>query len=106
VDEFLSEEERAVRDRVRAFSDEEVIPLMTDCWERAEFPFDLVPKIGGLGICGDTIKGYGCAGLNAVATLILGKGVPSRRLSPTPMLPGPGGGARSARAVALFCVIV
>src|SRR5919199_5386202 len=66
VDELLSEEERAVRDRVRAFSDKEVIPIMADCWERAEFPFGLVPKIVELGICGDTIRGYGCAGLSAV----------------------------------------
>jgi glutaryl-CoA dehydrogenase len=68
VDELLSEEERAVRDRVRAFSDKEVIPIMADCWERAEFPFGLVPKIAELGICGDTIRGYGCADLSAVAS--------------------------------------
>src|SRR5215207_6149347 len=68
VDELLSEEERAVRDRVCAFSDEEVIPIIADCWERAEFPFGLAPKIADLGICGDTIKGYGCAGLSAVAS--------------------------------------
>jgi glutaryl-CoA dehydrogenase len=68
VDELLSKEEREIRDRVRAFSDEEVVPIMADCWERAEFPFGLVPKVAGLGICGDTIKGYGCAGLSAVAS--------------------------------------
>jgi len=68
VDAHFSEEERSVRDRVRTFSDEEVIPIMADCWEKAEFPFGLVPKIAGLGICGDTIRGYGCAGLSAVAS--------------------------------------
>jgi glutaryl-CoA dehydrogenase len=68
VDELLSKEEREIRDRVRAFSDEEVVPIMAGCWERAEFPFGLVPKVAGLGICGDTIKGYGCAGLSAVAS--------------------------------------
>jgi glutaryl-CoA dehydrogenase len=68
VDELLSEEERAVRDRVRAFSDQEVIPIMADCWERAAFSFGLVPKIVKLGIWGDTVKGYGCAGLSAVAS--------------------------------------
>ena len=67
VEELLSEEEIAVRGRVRAFCDEEVIPIMAGCWERAEFPFGLVPGIAGLGICGDTIEGYGCAGLSAVA---------------------------------------
>jgi Acyl-CoA dehydrogenase, N-terminal domain len=68
VDELLSREEREIRDRVRAFSEEEVVPIMAACWERAEFPFGLVPKVAGLGICGDTIKGYGCAGLSAVAS--------------------------------------
>jgi glutaryl-CoA dehydrogenase len=68
VEELLSEEEIAVRDRVRAFCDEEVIPIMAGCWERAEFPFGLVPGIAGLGICGDTIEGYGCPGLSAVAS--------------------------------------
>ncbi len=68
VEDLLSEEERAVRDRVRAFSDEEVIPIMADCWEKAEFPHHLLPRIAGLGICGDTIEGYGCAGLSHVAS--------------------------------------
>lgn len=38
-------------------SEEEVIPIMAGCWEKAEFPYHLLPKIVGLGICGDTIKG-------------------------------------------------
>jgi glutaryl-CoA dehydrogenase len=66
LDGLLTEEEREVRKRVRAFSDAEVIPIMADCWERGEFPFQLVPKLAALSICGDTIKGYGCAGLSAV----------------------------------------
>ena len=68
VEELLSEEEREIRGRVRAFSEEEIVPIMAGCWERAEFPSGLVPKLAGLGICGDTIKGYGCAGLSAVAS--------------------------------------
>jgi glutaryl-CoA dehydrogenase len=66
LDGLLTEEEREVRERVRAFSDAEVIPIMADCWERGEFPFQLDPKLAALSICGDTIKGYGCAGLSAV----------------------------------------
>ena len=66
LDGLLTEEEREVREPVRAFSDAEVIPIMADCWERGEFPFQLVPKLAALSICGDTIKGYGCAGLSAV----------------------------------------
>jgi glutaryl-CoA dehydrogenase len=63
---LLTEEEREVRERVRTFSDAEVIPIIADCWERGEFPFQLVPKLAALGIGGDTVKGYGCAGLSAV----------------------------------------
>lgn len=66
LDGFLTEEEREVRERVREFSDAEVIPIMADCWERGEFSFQLVPKLAALDICGETIKGYGCAGLSAV----------------------------------------
>jgi glutaryl-CoA dehydrogenase len=66
LDGLLTEGEREVRDRVRAFSDAEVIPIMTGCWERGEFPFQVVPKLAELGICGDTVEGYGCAGLSAV----------------------------------------
>ena len=39
LDDLLTEEEREVRERVRVFSDAEVIPIMADCWERGEFPF-------------------------------------------------------------------
>ena len=66
LDGLLTEEEHGVRDRVRAFSDAEVIPIMGGCWERGQFPFHLVPKLAELGICGDTVEGYGCAGLSAV----------------------------------------
>ena len=66
LESLLTGEERDVRDRVRAFSDAEIIPVMAVCWERAKFPFHLVPKLAKLGICGDTTEGYGCAGLSAV----------------------------------------
>jgi glutaryl-CoA dehydrogenase len=66
VDGLLTEGEREVREHVRAFSDTEVIPIMAECWEKSEFPFHLVPKLAELGICGDTVEGYGCAGLSAV----------------------------------------
>jgi glutaryl-CoA dehydrogenase len=67
VEELIGEEERAVRDRVRAFCDEEVLPIINGYWERAEFPFELVPKLAQLGIVGGTIEGYGCPGLSDLA---------------------------------------
>ncbi len=67
TDELLTKEERAIRDKVRAFSDQEVIPIINDYWERAEFPFELIPKLAKLDIAGGSIKGYGCPGMSAVA---------------------------------------
>jgi glutaryl-CoA dehydrogenase len=66
LDGLLTAEERGIRDRVRAFSDAEVVPVMAESWERGEFPFHLISRLAELGICGDTVEGYGCAGLSAV----------------------------------------
>ena len=65
---LLSEEEKRVRDLIREFVDREVIPVAADYWDRAEFPFELLPGLGELGLVGGTIsEGYGCAGWNNVA---------------------------------------
>jgi glutaryl-CoA dehydrogenase len=66
-DELLSDEERALRDRLREFCAREVTPIINDYWERAEFPFELVPKIAELGLAGGVIKGHGCPGMSATA---------------------------------------
>ena len=76
LDETLSDEERAIRDRVRAFGDREVLPIINEYWERAEFPFELVPKLAELGIAGTTIEGHGCPGMSH-----LGAGVVARELA-------------------------
>jgi glutaryl-CoA dehydrogenase len=62
LDETLSEQERAIRDRVRAFADDEVLPIINEYWEQAEFPFELVPKLAELGVAGTTIEGHGTSG--------------------------------------------
>jgi glutaryl-CoA dehydrogenase len=67
LDERLTDEERAIRDRLRAFCDREVTPIINGYWERAEFPFELVPKIAELGLAGGIIEGYGCPGMSATA---------------------------------------
>jgi glutaryl-CoA dehydrogenase len=71
IDDLLTAEERAVRDRVRAFCDREVIPIINDYWERAEFPFALIPKLAALNLAGGAIDGYGCPGLSPVAAGLL-----------------------------------
>jgi glutaryl-CoA dehydrogenase len=67
LEDLLEPEEIEVRDRVREFCAREVTPIINDYWERAEFPFELVPKIAELGIAGGTVQGYGSAGMSAVA---------------------------------------
>jgi glutaryl-CoA dehydrogenase len=65
---LLSEEEKEVRDRVRSFVDERVVPTAAGYWDRAEFPFDLLPGLGELGVMGGTLgREYGCAGWTNVA---------------------------------------
>ena len=67
ADRLLSEEEKGIRDRVREFVDREVVPSAADYWDQAEFPFELVPALGELGIVGGCFEEeYGCAGWNNV----------------------------------------
>jgi glutaryl-CoA dehydrogenase len=67
LEDLLSDEERAVRDRVRRFCDQEVRPVINGHWERAEFPFALIPKLAGLGVCGGSFTGHGLPGLSPLA---------------------------------------
>jgi glutaryl-CoA dehydrogenase len=67
IDELLTDEERELRDRVRAFADREVIPIINDYWDKAQFPFELIPKVAELNIAGSTIQGYDCPGMSHVA---------------------------------------
>src|SRR3954452_24550912 len=66
-DELLTDAERDIRDRLSAFCAREVTPVINDYWERAAFPFDLVPRIATLGLAGGTIQGHGCPGMSATA---------------------------------------
>ena len=72
IDELLTPADRAVRDRVREFSDSQVIPIINEFWEDAEFPFEIVPKLAKLGVAGGTTKGFGCPGLTPMATGLVG----------------------------------
>lgn len=71
VGHTLTAEERALQLRVRDFMEREVKPLVNDYWLRAEFPFEVVPKLAELGICGATYTGYGMPGLSHVMEGIL-----------------------------------
>ena len=73
LDEQLTDDERAIRDRVRAFGEQEVLPVINDYWEHAEFPFELVPKLAELGVAGTAIDGYGCPGMPRLAAGIVAR---------------------------------
>jgi len=73
LDDELSAEERTLRDRVRAFVEADILPVINDHWERAEFPAGLIPGLAGLGIIGSTIRGYGCPGLSRRAAGIVAR---------------------------------
>ena len=68
IDRSLSEEERAVRDSVRRFVDDRILPIIGDCYVQGRFPKELVPEMAELGVFGANLpEEYGCAGLNNVA---------------------------------------
>ena len=68
IDTQLSEDERAVRDSVRRFVDERVIPIIGRCYVEGRFPREIVPGLAELGVFGANLpEEYGCAGLNNVA---------------------------------------
>lgn len=67
LEEMISDEEREIRDKVRAFVDREIIPSINEYWEKAEFPFEVIPKIAELNIVGTTIESYGCPGMSHIA---------------------------------------
>jgi glutaryl-CoA dehydrogenase len=64
LDVLLSDEERMVRDTVREFVVDKVLPGIGDWFERGEFPRDVAAELGDLGLLGMQLTGYGCAGMN------------------------------------------
>lgn len=69
-DDLLTPDERNLRYKVRECMEKDVAPIMSKYWEKAEFPFGIIPKLGALKIAGGTIKGYGCPGLSITASAV------------------------------------
>ncbi|WP_327142048.1 acyl-CoA dehydrogenase family protein [Nocardia sp. NBC_01327] len=68
IDSLLDEEERAIRDTVRAFAAERLRPHIAEWFEAGTFPArELAPELGKLGLLGMHLEGYGCAGTSATA---------------------------------------
>jgi glutaryl-CoA dehydrogenase len=66
IDALLAPEERATRDRVRAFVDAEIRPHIAGWFDRGHFPAELAPAFGELGVLGMSLDGYGCPGNSSV----------------------------------------
>ena len=67
IDDELSEEERLVRDTVRAFAADRIMPNIADWFEAGTLPRELVPELGKMGLLGMHLTGYGCAGMGPIA---------------------------------------
>ena len=67
LDGLLTDEEKLVRESVRRFVDEEVLPIIESHYMEGRFPAQLVEPMGELGYFGANLKGYNCSGLNSIA---------------------------------------
>ncbi|MEV4582330.1 acyl-CoA dehydrogenase family protein [Nonomuraea jabiensis] len=68
LDDRLDADQRLIRDTVRSFVSDRVLPHVGDWFEDAAFPArELAPELGALGLLGMHLQGYGCAGTDAVS---------------------------------------
>lgn len=72
-DAQLSEEERMVQQTARSYAREKLMPRILEANRHERFDAEIMPEMGALGLFGATIKGYGCAGLNNVASGLICK---------------------------------
>ena len=66
VSDGLTEDERSIQLKVRAFMEKEVAPLVNEHWLHDSFPHEIISKIAALDICGINFEGYGCAGKSSL----------------------------------------
>jgi glutaryl-CoA dehydrogenase len=66
LDSGFSEDELLVRRTARDFVEDNIIPIIEDCFREGRFPRELVPQMGELGFFGANLEGYGCAGMSNV----------------------------------------
>ena len=66
IDSLFTEEELLVRQTARDFVEDNVLPVIRDCYNEGRFPAHLVRQMGELGFFGAYLEGYGCAGMSSV----------------------------------------
>ncbi|MEV0230819.1 acyl-CoA dehydrogenase family protein [Nonomuraea sp. NPDC050786] len=68
LDDRLNADQRLIRDTVKSFVSDRILPNVGDWFEKAVFPArELAPELGSLGLLGMHLEGYGCAGTDAVS---------------------------------------
>jgi glutaryl-CoA dehydrogenase len=67
IDDLLDDDEKLVRDSVRDFVEDRVVPVIEDHYMAGTFPMELVTEMGDLGFFGANFSDYGCAGLSHTA---------------------------------------
>jgi glutaryl-CoA dehydrogenase len=66
IDALLDDDERLLRDTVRQFVGDRILPDVAAWFDEGYFPKDLAKEMGALGLLGMHLEGYGCAGTSAV----------------------------------------
>ena len=66
LDASFSEDELLVRRTARDFVEDNIVPIIEDCFREGRFPRELVPLMGELGFYGANLQAYGCAGMSNV----------------------------------------
>jgi glutaryl-CoA dehydrogenase len=66
LEDQLTQDERMVRDAARVYCQEKLLPRVIQANREERFDRDILNEMGGLGLLGSTIHGYGCAGVNHV----------------------------------------
>src|SRR5437764_12140652 len=67
IEELLTDEERAIRDRAAQFVQKEVLPEVVPCHRAAKFPDHLIPRMGALHFYAPYLTEHGCAGVSYTA---------------------------------------
>ena len=67
IESMWTEEQRMVRDSVRAFARRDFEPGVAEWYINETFPDEMIPSLGALGVLGANLTGYGCAGMDSTA---------------------------------------
>jgi glutaryl-CoA dehydrogenase len=66
-DSLLSDEEKMIRATIREFVEDQILPIIAECYQKGQFPMQVLPMMADLGVFGANMSGYGMAGVSDVA---------------------------------------